>query len=156
MLTPNMRALAIPALPAKPTFVNMGGNLGVFSDLSKSISDSQSEPCEKSPCLPKWTDKPPNLSDKGDEDSNTGSFLTIAINSVGDQNSCNDLVAGSSDTGTNNWRHIPVKCWRIPDLDQKYDDADDGEQIANIAQPKSKFGRWTGINLARTSVHPDI
>jgi hypothetical protein len=49
-----------------------------------------------------------------------------------------------------------VKRWGILDLNQKDDNANNGEQVANIAQPKSKLWRWTGINFARTPVHPEI
>ena len=105
--------------------------------------------------VPEWTNKTPYLTDKGNEDTNTGCFLTITVDGVCDQNGGNNLIAGSSDTGAYDWRHIPMKRWGILNLNQKDNDADNGEQVANIAQPKSKLRRWTSIDFARTPVHPE-
>jgi hypothetical protein len=90
---------------------------------------------KESPYVPEWTNKPPHLTDKGNEDTNTGCFLTITIDSICDQNSRNNLIAGSSDTGAYDLRHIPVKRWGVLDLNEKGNDADNGEQVADIAQP---------------------
>ena len=151
-----MSALATPALPAKPTWVNRGGNLRGcqrFIQFWKCLDESR---LKESLYVPEWTNKTPYLTNKGNEDTNTGCFLTITVDGVCDQNSGNNLIAGSSDTGADDWGHIPMKRWGILNLNQKDNNADNGEQVANIAQPKSKLRRWMSMNFARTPIHPEI
>lgn len=106
--------------------------------------------------LPERPNEAPNLTDQGDEDSHTRSIGTVAIHSVRDEHSSDNLVAGGGNTNTHEWCHI-VSGASIVELHQEDDKTNDAKCKAEVAQPQTVL--WPGAvatQLAPAHGHPQI
>lgn len=106
---------------------------------------------------PEGADETPDLADKGDEDTDTGSFFLVAINGVGDEHCGDDLVADGGDGGTDERSDVPFVAG-VLGLDQEDDEADHAEDEAGVAEPETVFGLGTvaGGKLAGAAFHPCV
>lgn len=106
---------------------------------------------------PEGSNEAPSLPDKRDEDTNATGFLRIAVDSVRDEDSCDDLVACRSDTSTNDRCDVPVAFRSLLDADQEYNKTADCEQDAKVAKPQPELGlRLPGRRFLRASTHPYV
>lgn len=106
---------------------------------------------------PEGPNKAPGLPHECDKDSNTTRFLWVAVNSIRDQHSGDDLVPCCGDSSTDNRRDVPVTHWSLVDADQEDYQTADREKNANVAEPKSelRLGLLRG-GFLRTSTHPHV
>lgn len=105
--------------------------------------------------LPEWTDKAPDLTDERHEDTDTGRFLRMAIDSVGDQDSCNDLIAERSNCDANERGYLPVALPRQFIADQKHNDSDYNQEKTTV-EPEPEFRFRSRMYSSRTPIHPMI
>jgi len=105
---------------------------------------------------PEGTDKAPDLADKGDEDTDTGSFFLVAIDSVGDKDSSDDLVSDGGNGGTDEGCDIPLL--GVISLDEEDNVTDDAEEEPRVTEPKTVFRKRAvaSRHLASLALHPEI
>jgi len=105
---------------------------------------------------PEGTDKAPDLADKGDEDTDTGSFFLVAIDSVGDKDSSDDLVSDGGNGGTDEGCDIPLL--GVISLDEEDNVTDDAEEEPRVTEPKTVFRKRAvaSRHLAGLALHPEI
>ena len=105
---------------------------------------------------PERTDEAPNLAYEGDEDTNTGSFFLVTIDSVGDKHGGDDLVANGSDGGANQRCNVPLG--DVFSLNEEDNVADDTEEETSITKPETvlRLRTVTSRHLTSSALHPRV
>ena len=84
---------------------------------------------------PEWANESPDLTNKGDEHPDTCRIFSIAVDSIRDHDCCDDLIPCTRNGSTDKRRNV-VMHWRQSfDLNQEHNNAYDGQQMPNVAQP---------------------
>lgn len=96
------------------------------------------------------------MTNKGNENTNTGSIASVAVDGVCDQHSGHDLVASRADTHANQRGNVP-RVSGVVQLHQKDNQARDAQSVPEVTQPQTVLGLWVAaIKLAAPHVHPQV
>lgn len=105
---------------------------------------------------PERTEESPGGPDDVDEDADAGAVLDVAVDGVGDEDGGDDLVSDGGDGDADDGSHVPFSGGGLLQTHAEEDQADHGEEEADVAEPQSVLGRRASSEFLRTLVHPEI